>query len=415
MTTNRTVCGVLPVGVEALHGMVTTVVPALVLRQWPWAALLVVGALLDVQTAVELDPAGGGWMVPGVALMAAMALLAQVRPVAGALGVAATLVVSTVGLRVAGTEMVAGLAVTELAAVAIVIVAVVRRVSGLAAAGLVGLVLATAVAAAQLRPEYWSLPAGSTPEPWWSVAMSGVAMVALPATYGWYLRGRDRHRARAERAAVIAVQQRERLGLARELRDVVTHQVRTMMDQAQAAQQLSASDPEAAVRALPVIERHGIEALSSMRHLVAALREGEPGDGRTPAPLTRTTDLSADLRALASAGSPPVRMTVELAEPVAEEVATSVLRLVREAVSNARRHGVGTRQIAASVRSGQGNLRVEVRDDGRANRMIGGRRGGLGLVGMRERVRLLGGRFTAGRTRDGWQVTADLPLYRAEP
>lgn len=281
--------------------MVTTVVSALVRRQWPWAVLLVVLALLDVLITGECGTAGRGWMVPGTALMVAMALLARERPVPGALGAAATLVVSTGILRAVGAEMLPGLAVTEFAAVAVVIVAVVRQVPGVAAAGLAGLVLATSAAAEQLRP----LPAGSEPEPWWSVSLSGMALVVLPAAYGWYLRGRDRQRARARRAGVIAVQQRERLGLARELREVVTDQVRGMVEQAQAAQERSASDPDAAVRALPVIERSGIEALSSMRHLVAALREGEPGDGRAAAPLTRTTDLSADLRAMTSAGSPP--------------------------------------------------------------------------------------------------------------
>lgn len=390
--------------------MVTTVVSALVRRQWPWAVLLVVLALLDVLISGEFDTAGRGWMVPCTALTVAMALLARERPVPGALGTAATLVVSTGVLRAVGAEMLPDLAMTEFAAVAIVIVAVVRQVPGIAAAGLVGLVLATSAAAAQLRP----LPAGSVPEPWWSVSLSGVALVVLPVAYGWYLRGRDRHRARARRAGVIAVQQRERLDLARELRDVVTHQVRMMVEQAQAAQEQSASDPDAAAEALPVIERSGIEALSSMRHLVAALREGEPGDGRTAAPLTRTTDLSADLRAMTSAGSPSVRVTVDLAQPVTDEVATSVLRLVQESVSNARRHAAGARQIVVAVRTEQGYVRVEVRDDGRAPRPIGRRRGGFGLVGMRERVRLLGGRFTAGRTSGGWQVIADLPLHRAE-
>ncbi|TCB97196.1 histidine kinase [Micromonospora zingiberis] len=387
---------------------------ALVLRLCPWAVPLVVLALLDVQISGELQTAGRGWVVLGVVPMAAMALLAQVRPVAGALGAAATLVVSTGVLRAVGAEMLAGLAMTEVAALAIVIVAVVRQVPGVVATGLIGLLLATGVTAAQLRPQYWSLPAGSEPEPWWSVSLSGMAMVVLPVAYGWYLRGRDRQRARASRAAVIAVQQRERLGLARELRDVVTHQVSAMIEQAQAAQERAASDPGAAANALPVIERSGIEALSSMRHLVAALREGEPGEGRTSAPLTRTTDLSADLRAMTSAGSPPVRVTVDLAEPVADEVATSVLRLVQESVTNARRHAAGAREIVASVRTEQGYVRVEVHDDGRVTRTIGRRRRGFGLVGMRERVRLLGGRFTAGRTSGGWRVIADLPLHRAE-
>ncbi|BCJ58890.1 histidine kinase [Micromonospora endophytica] len=385
-----------------------------VLRQLPLAILLVVLALLDVQTLVELDTAGRGWVVPGAVAVAAMALLAQARPVAGALGAVATLVVSSGLLRVVGAEMPAGLAATEFAALAAVIVAVVRRVPAVVATGLTGLVLATAVAAAQLRPAYWSLPAGSTPEPWWSVGLSGVAMAVLPVAYGWYLRGRDRERARASRAAVFAARQRERLGLARELRDVVAHQVGVMTEQVRAAQVRSAAEPGAAAQVLPVIERSGIEALSVMRRLVTALRDREPGEGQALAPLARTTDLAADLRTVTAAGSPPVRLTVELAEPVADEVATSVLRLVQESVTNARRHADRAREIVASVWTEAGNVRVEVRDDGRATGRVRGHRVGSGLVGMRERVRLLGGRFTAGRTTGGWRVTADVPLRQAE-
>jgi signal transduction histidine kinase len=390
------------------------VVTAPLLRQLPWVVLLALLALIDVQITGELDTVGRAWLVPGIVVTAAMALLAQARPVAGALGVAATLVVSTQLLRAVDAETLGGLALTELGAQVIVIVAVVRRVSAVVATGLVGLVLAAGVAAKHLRPEHWSPPVGSMPEPWWSVSLSDMAMVVLPVAFGWYLRGRDRQRARTSRAAVIAVQQRERLGLARELRDVVTHQVTAMMEQARAAQERSASDPGAAVEALPVIERAGIEALASMRHLVAALREAEPGAGRTPAPLTRTTDLAADLRAMTSTGSPPVRLTVDLAEPVADEVATSVLRLVQESVTNSRRHAEEAREILASVRTEQGHVRIEVRDDGRATRTIRRPHGGFGLVGMRERVRLLGGRFTAGRTSGGWRVVADVPLHRAE-
>ncbi|KXK63039.1 hypothetical protein AWW66_05180 [Micromonospora rosaria] len=387
---------------------------ASVLRQWPLAVLLVVLVLLDVQITAELDTAGRGWAAPGVLVLAALALLAQLRPVASALGAVATLVVSTGLLRAVGAEMPAGLAVTEFAALAAVIVGVVRRVRPVGAAGLVGSLLATGAAAAQLRPEYWSLPAGSTPEPWWSVSLSGLALVVLPVAYGSYLRARDRERARASRAAVVAAQQRERLTLARELHDVVAHQVAAMREQTRAARVLSETDPGAAARVLPVIERSGMESLSTMRRLVAALREGDQGDGASPARPVRTADLAADLRAVTSVGSPPVRLTVELAEPVADEVATSVLRVVQESVTDARRHAAGAREISASVRTEQGKVRIEVHDDGRARAATGRRRGGVGLIGVRERVRLLGGRFTAGRTTGGWRVTADVPLRRAE-
>ncbi len=167
-------------------------------------------------------------------------------------------------------------------------------------------------------------------------------------------------------------------------------------------------DPGAPTRVLPVIERAGADALSAMQRMVAMLQDvdGEPA--------TPTTDLLTDLRAatVTSGDATPVRLAVELAEPVPAAVATTVLRLVQESVTNARRYAVGAREITATVRAGGGSVHVQVRDDGRHTdrpRRSGG--GGYGLVGMRERVQLLGGRFEAGRVPGaGWQVLADVPL-----
>ncbi|WP_157441898.1 sensor histidine kinase [Actinoplanes awajinensis] len=382
-----------------------TVVVASVRRQWPLAVLLVVLAVLDAESTRGLDLPGRWWLVPGVVVLAALALLAPARPITASLAAAATLAGWSVVLRLAGAEVLAGLTVTEFVALAAIVVPVVRLLPRAVAAGLAGLLLLGGAAGLLLRPPYW--PAPGEPDPWWGVSLSGMAMVVLPVLYGLYLRGRDRDRDRAGRAAVAAARQRERLELARELHDVVAHQVGGMVVQAQAARALSSTDPGAAARVMPAIERTGMDALSAMRRLVAALREGEQA-----APV-RTTDLAADLRALTAAGSPPVRLTVELGEPVAGEVATSVLRLVQESVANARRHAAGAREITATVRTAHGTIRVEIHDDGRAPRAIGRYRGGLGLIGMRERVHLLGGRFTAGRAPGGgWQVTAEVPLHR---
>ncbi|WP_419702911.1 sensor histidine kinase [Promicromonospora sp. NFX87] len=380
-------------------------------RQWPLVVALVVLAVLDLQLARELGTAGQAWVAPAVVVLAGLALLARARPVIAAVGAAAMLVASPVVLRTAGAEMLAGLALTELAALGAVIASVVRQVRPLGAAGLVGLVVATGVAATQLRPRYWSLPEGSLPEPWWSVSLSGAAMALLPTAYGCYLRIRDGDRARASRAAVVAAQHRERLGLARELRDVVAGHVGAMMEQTQAAQELSVTDPGAAARALPAIEGSGMEALAAMRRLVATLRDREQDDGHPAVPQARTTDLAADLRRMTSAGDPPVRLTIDLAEPVGDEVATSVLRVVEESVANARRHAAGAREISASVRAADGRVRIEVTDDGRPGPATRSRRRGSGLVGLRERARLLGGQLHAGPTPGGWRVTAEVPLH----
>jgi signal transduction histidine kinase len=148
--------------------------------------------------------------------------------------------------------------------------------------------------------------------------------------------------------------------------------------------------------------------------LGVTLRDSDADDAGCPAPLTHTADLVADLRAVTAVppgGGTPVRLVVELAEPVPAEIATSVLRLVQESMTNARRHATDAREIMVSVRASDGSVRVEVLDDGR---VPGGPRsmgGGYGLVGMRERVQLLGGQFSAGRAvHGGWQVAAEVPL-----
>jgi signal transduction histidine kinase len=150
-----------------------------------------------------------------------------------------------------------------------------------------------------------------------------------------------------------------------------------------------------------------------MRRMVAALRDSDADGVDGGAPPGATTNLTADLHAVTATpvGGTPVRLAVELAEPVPAEVATSVLRLVQESVTNARRHAAGAQEIDVLVRAGGGMAQVLVRDDGRPGREPKTYGGGYGLVGMRERVQLLGGRFSAGRVpTGGWQVAADVPL-----
>ncbi|WP_165521839.1 sensor histidine kinase [Micromonospora zingiberis] len=315
------------------------------------------------------------------------------------------LLVWSVVLRLAGVAVpsaAGGLGAAEVVAVLAVIVAVVRRSARSTAAGLVGLLLLSCLLVGVLRPEH----PGAPQDLGWSGILPVAAILA-----GWYLRVRDARQAREMRAVVVAAQLQERVALARELHDVVAHHIGGMVVQAQAAQAVAVPDPGAAARVLPVIERAGGDALSAMQRMVAMLQDvdGEPA--------TPTTDLLADLRAATatSAGATPVRLAVDLAEPVPAVVATTVLRLVQESVTNARRYAVGAREITATVRAGDGTVRVQVRDEGRHTdqpRRSGG--GGYGLVGMRERVHLLGGRFEAGRVPGaGWQVLADMPL-RAE-
>jgi signal transduction histidine kinase len=387
-------------------------------RMWPLAALLLALLGADLETSRGFLVPGRWWILPGVFLIGGFALLAPRWPVRAALGCAAVLVVWSVALRVVGAEVVPTLGpllATEVAAVLAVVVVVVRRCAAGAAAGLVGIVLGACVAAQPLRVRFQSSPTATGPNLLWDVLAPATLLLTLSVAAGLYLRARDRELDRAMRAAVAAAQQRERVSLARELHDVVAHHVGVMVVQAQAARAVAGMDPGAAARALPMIEGSGTDALTAMRRLVTVLRE--PDGDATP---MRTTDLAADLRALIAppaGGTAPVRLAVDLAEPVPAEVATSVLRLVQESVTNARRHGAVSKEITVSVTTVSGSARIRVHNDGGAapSRPSGsGARpsgSGYGLVGMRERVQLLGGRFSAGPVGGGgWQVAAEVPL-----
>lgn len=382
-------------------------------RQWPAAVLLGLLLAADLVSMGGLDIAGRWWILPSVLLLSSCALVSPRWPVPAAVGAALVLVVWSAVMRLVGAEVLnifGPLLASEAGAVALVMLAVVRRVKGGTAAGSVVLLLAGCVAAQALRIRFGSPSADSLSD----AVLPGLIFVLLAVVTGRYLRGRDREQARATGAAVAAAQRRERLSVARDLHDVVAHHVGAMVVQAQAAQVVAETDPHVGTRVLPTIEASGRDALDAMRRLVTTLRDSDADDRGRGVPPTQTTDLVADLRAVTAV--PPgadtaVRLTVDLAEPVPAEVATSVLRLVQESMTNARRHATDARGITVSVRSSDGVVRVRVVDDGRVPgrpRSVGG---GYGLVGMRERVQLLGGQFSAGRSADGgWQVAAEVPL-----
>ncbi len=378
--------------------------------------LLVVLLAGDLETARGLPFAHQWWALPGVVMVSGLALVAPRWPIISGVGVSVVLLLWSAVLRLLGAEIVPALGpllAAEVAALMATVVVVVREVPRGTAVGLVGLLLAGCVAAQVLRPRRPETSGGLV----WDLLLPGAVLLGLAVAAGWYLRGRDNEQARVTRAAVAAAQQRERVGLARELHDVVAHYIGGMVVQAQAAQAVAGPDPGAAARVLPAIEAAGTEALSAMRRMIAALRDSDADGGEHGAPLTLTTNLTADLHAITvtPAGGTPVRLAVELDEPVPAEVATSVLRLVQESVTNARRHAAGANEIAVVVRTGGGVAQVLVHDDGRAAGQPKTHGGGFGLVGMRERVQLLGGRFSAGvAPSGGWQVAADVPLRDPE-
>jgi signal transduction histidine kinase len=234
-----------------------------------------------------------------------------------------------------------------------------------------------------------------------------VAVVGIAVMVAIYFRARTGMRRRELTAAITDAQRAERVELARELHDVVAHHVTGMVVQAQAAMAVSDNDPLAAHRLLPGIVNSGTDALTAMRRLVGTLRESEPL-------YTATTDLHADVRAAvdrAQQAGIPARLLMQLPDSVPQEVGRSVLRLVQESLTNVHKHANSPTDVAVELTSTPATLRLRVKDDGRGGRVVPvGGSGGYGLVGMRERVELLGGLFSAGEVDGGWQVLAELPL-----
>jgi signal transduction histidine kinase len=244
-----------------------------------------------------------------------------------------------------------------------------------------------------------------------------VFLLMVSIASGWYFRARDRERNQTVAAAVTSAQQGERMALARELHDVVAHHVTGIVVQAQAALLVAEKNPDVAVPALEKIERSGTEALTAMRTLVGSLRDGTAAwtAGNSEVADQATTDLAADIRALVdNYTGPPAELYFDLPDHLPHEVGRSVLRLVQESLTNVGKHAPDATNVVVQVLSTEEELHIRVTDDG-SHRPVApaGGSGGYGLVGMRERVELLGGRFEAGPSGYvGWSVEAWLPLRK---
>src|SRR4051794_32934706 len=202
--------------------------------------------------------------------------------------------------------------------------------------------------------------------------------------------------AEGEQLAATAVGD-ERARIARELHDVVAHAVSVVLLQARGARKVL-SDDEVEVRgALDTIERSASEALQEMRRLLSLLREQDEVMALAPQPSLRRLDALVD--SVREAGLPvDVRVSGEVGD-LPPGVDVSAYRIVQEGLTNALKHaGRPARARVVVERSGD-ELRIEVSDDGAGTRDESG--SGHGLVGMRERVAVYGGRLEAGREPGG--------------
>jgi signal transduction histidine kinase len=222
-------------------------------------------------------------------------------------------------------------------------------------------------------------------------------------------------RERQERDRIAALEERDRL--AREIHDVIAHSVSVIAVQAGAARAIAEQRPDRAREALAQIEEVSRETMVELRRAIGSLRA--PAEEAALAPAPGLADLDDLARSVRDAGV-EIEMVSEgdLAE-VPAAIDLSAYRIVQEALTNTIKHAAPT-AARVLVRSDADALEVVVADEGPrpgSRRGDDGDRampsGGHGLVGMRERVAMLGGTFQAGPDGPGFTVRARFPL-RAE-
>ncbi|MEU5154580.1 sensor histidine kinase [Glycomyces sp. NPDC021274] len=251
----------------------------------------------------------------------------------------------------------------------------------------------------------------------WSAAdfqFTGAVMEQSMLVIGWLhvalisgesRRQRDAYMAEAEHTREEAVKRKaadERVRIARELHDSLTHSISVIRVQAGVALHLARKRGEEPAPALVAVEEAAKDATRELRETLTMLRDDE---GHR---LSRVKPLADRYRGLGFAID--VECEVDEAAVLDEEVDHAAYRIVQEALTNAVRHSDGDR-VRVRVHRGDDALVVEVADNGRARDVTPGR----GLTGMRERADALGGTLDVGPGEYGFHVTARLPMPSTEP
>ena len=238
--------------------------------------------------------------------------------------------------------------------------------------------------------------------------MEGGRPLAPSDTGSTQQRGRDELQVKLEAARTAAAQRavaEERARIARELHDVIAHSVSVMTVQAGAVRRLLQPGQERERLALEAIESTGREALTEMRRLVGLLRRQGTVPDFSPQPSMRAVDVLVGT--IREAGL-PTELAVE-GEPreLAPGVDLAAYRVIQEALTNALKYA-GPARAWVTVRWREDEIELEIANDGSSETAGDGT--GHGLIGLRERVALVGGTIESGpRAGGGFVVTARLP------
>ena len=232
----------------------------------------------------------------------------------------------------------------------------------------------------------------------WALAALWAGAALLAWSWGALGRAGGARRHAENRRTILE----ERARIARELHDVLSHTVSVMVVQAAAADDIFDLDPAKARQALRRTESAGRQALAELRWFMRAVR-ADADNGSEPQPTLADLDALADT--IRHAGLPVVLRQEGSAE-VPAGVQLCAFRIVQESLTNTLRHAYAE-HAEVLVRVADGEVDVEVRDDGRGGTQDGA---GHGILGMRERAGLLGGSLDAGPAPGGgWRVAARLP------
>jgi signal transduction histidine kinase len=214
----------------------------------------------------------------------------------------------------------------------------------------------------------------------------------------------EQHRERLTALAVTA----ERNHIAREMHDIVAHNLSVMIALTDGAALTVDRDPARAREAIHQAAATGRAALAEMRNTLALLRSGPEDTDPTLSPEPGLADLDVLLETARSTGLQVTYRISGSTEGLSTSLQLALFRLVQEGITNALKHAPRATRLQVSIRRGQEDLRVVVDDNGGTG--LAATAFGHGLIGMRERVTLHNGRLFAGPTSSGWRVSAWLPL-----
>lgn len=218
-------------------------------------------------------------------------------------------------------------------------------------------------------------------------------------------------------AALDRAVEHERARIARELHDVVTHNVSVMVIQAGAARKIMDAAPDKAREALLAVEAGGRAAMAELRQVMGLLTTDADGPGAVAeaalAPQPGLGRLAALVGGVRQSGMAVELSVVGQERPVPPGVELAAYRVVQEALTNTVKHASGA-TAEVTVEYAADHLRVEVADTGGRPGASASSGSGRGLIGLRERLTVYGGTLQAGpRPRGGYRVKALIPLEAA--